>query len=56
LGSKLGVSDDIDVDIAVSYTLTSHADINNTDSQGHTLKGSYAVDTSYASVQLNWKL
>jgi len=56
LGSKLGLSDNLDVDIAITYTLPSKADIDNTDSLGHNLKGSYEVDTSYVSLQLNWKI
>jgi len=56
LGSKLGLSDKLDLDIALTYTLPAKADINTTDSTGHTLSGNYEVDTSYVSMQLDWKL
>lgn len=56
LGSKLGLSERLDLDIALTYTLPSQADINTTDSTGHNLSGNYEVDTSYVSVQLDWKL
>lgn len=56
LGSKVALSKTQDLDMAVFYTLPGTADINNTDSLGHTLNGSYKVQTTYLSVQLNWKL
>jgi long-chain fatty acid transport protein len=56
LGSKLDLSETLDIDMAVTYTLPSKPDVNNTDGLGHTLEGHYEVDTSYVSVQMNWKL
>lgn len=56
LGSKLGLTEKLDLDMAVTYTLPSEPTINNTDSLGHTLEGDYTVDTSYVSFQLNWKI
>lgn len=56
LGSKVELTDRLNLDMGILYTLKSNADINNTDNLGHTLKGSYAVQTTYLSVQLNWQL
>jgi long-chain fatty acid transport protein len=56
LGSNVAFSDRLDLDMAVFYTLPSNPEVDNTDSLGHTLKGDYEVQTTYFSVQLNWKL
>ncbi len=56
LGSKVGLSKAMDVDVAIFYTLPASTDINNTDSQGHTLHGSFDTQTTYLSMQLSWKL
>lgn len=56
LGSNVTLNDRLDFDMAVFYTLPGTTDINNTDSFGHTLKGSFEVQTTYLSIQLNWKL
>jgi long-chain fatty acid transport protein len=56
LGSKVTFSDRVDMDMAVFYTLPTNSDINNTDSFGHTLKGSYDAQSAYFSLQLNWKI
>lgn len=55
LGSAVTLDEQLDLDMAIFYTLPATADINNTDSLGHTLKGSYEVQTTYLSAQLNWK-
>jgi long-chain fatty acid transport protein len=56
LGSQLALNETLDLEMAVTYTLPSKADIDNTDGFGHNLRGRYDVDTSYISLQLNWKL
>jgi long-chain fatty acid transport protein len=56
IGSNVAFSDRLDLDMAVFYTLPSNPEIENTDSLGHTLKGDYEVQTTYFSVQLNWKI
>ncbi len=56
LGSNIGLSDNMDLDVALFYTLPTDSDINNTDSSGNTLKGSFETQTSFISMQLNWKL
>ena len=56
LGSRVALNDRLDLDLAVFHTLPAKADINNTDSTGHTLEGSYEVQTTYLSVQMNWKI
>lgn len=56
LGSNVGLNDSMDLDFALFYTLPTSTDINNTDSLGHTLKGSYETQTTYLSMQFNWKI
>lgn len=56
LGSRFDLSETLNLDMALTYTLPAKSKINNTDSQGHLLKGDYEFDSSYISVQLNWKL
>jgi long-chain fatty acid transport protein len=56
LGSQVELSNILDLDMAILYALPSKAKIDNTDNLGHTLKGSYEVQTTYLSMQLTWKL
>jgi len=56
LGSRFDLSESLNLDLGILYTQAAKSDINNTDSQGHTLKGHYEAGSSYISAQLNWKL
>lgn len=56
LGGKVGLSDNMDLDLALFYTLPADSDIKNSDNFDNTLEGSFETQTTYVSMQLNWKL
>jgi len=56
IGANIASSDKLSFDISYAYVENDKADINNTDSFGHNLKGSYDNSFDYLSAQLNWRI
>lgn len=56
LGSSTRINSEMEMDMALAYTLPQSYRIDNTDSMGHNLKGEYESEILYLTLQFNWQL
>ncbi|MEE9398128.1 MAG: outer membrane protein transport protein, partial [Methylococcales bacterium] len=54
IGASYSPFEHLNIDFAYSHIFMHNSEINNTDSLGHTLKGTFSTDADIVSAQARW--